>query len=1072
MDNCPFQKIDNPKLNGDEIMTMYPVNGRAKYLIDHLLIIGYNRIFCEKEVQRGKINSSLQCKTNSIAGMETFSPQLNESSVNYVPMKTLPVVLNEISSDCEKDTFELNQIISLIFPNGTKWYYGSRPPDGENGKHPNVTTVVFSNNYNDTSGRVCSCGFAYIFYERYSFYSRRNQEAKKEIFYIPKALCFISEFPYFSSYYTLAKDIVGSFRAKNQEVPMEIYLYNLVNYAISPLNAKISLNLFPILAYSQKNRENIEFPLLSGYPVIQINLEYLFSKVPMHLVIKCFFFSFLEKNILIFSENLEFLSLFTFVMSNFSYPLNDGEYYYMIGAISLSQFNSGDSKFGKKFFPTMYAINKAYSEEGVNDSNLNDYFVLDLDRSKFKLKNKKNPEFKSTYQLYKYVKKILKGKFVDQGLFLWKAMVRLQKSLEKIPKTQIFTRDTKDTKDPRDPTKDKNLFYQCNDSYSVKIQGCFYEFILEIVSNLYSHLSLNSIHDKGTNEKDINLCNDIFYIEYNEDYTGFIPEEKIFFDVFRETSKFKAYVYTTLQAHNPIDLYRIPIIIFDEMCMFSRDKGEVSPSVDYFDCINKLYENKICEDFRKIRETIDERSTISNRTFRSTSETIFYLSSNRSISPYINEKKNEQFNLLLMDDKFRGNNIILSQDDKQISSLKKEQQFDIDLNKITLSYDKVELNQRLLIFYNYFLQTHKDFLSNSKDCKIENLLSTNNNITLEIRKICRSQIEKQIELTLIERKCIAMEEIILYNIFLLFCATIELCNGKELLEQMTTFCELLQSRKLCLRRYFTMLLSIYLNLLEKNRKESDYKQSILMCFMSTMNIIRNTKMIPGGNMQELIKILTKKSRILDDKSKPKNKVESRSESTENFEVIETTESTDILDSTYLYHLRYNFTTKHTVKPAAYIRYVKDNPLENGYLTNERRVDMIEESTELRKTLQMESKMLEEISQERGSISRNLTKKVNLPKPEFWFKYKANPKIGVQIMRISTPYMIYEDLNIMLDNYLKSFDFEQIDTEVLFKYSVNLIFYVGYMEEFCEDKSIFISFLIKIMIMLKKEKINN
>jgi hypothetical protein len=77
-------------------------------------------------------------------------------------------------------------------------------------------------------------------------------------------------------------------------------------------------------------------------------VKVLFKKLNIDNIIKIFLFTFLEQEIIFFSYDVEYLSLTINSYANFNYPLNDAEYFYMIGAISLQEFQEGNTVFGLK----------------------------------------------------------------------------------------------------------------------------------------------------------------------------------------------------------------------------------------------------------------------------------------------------------------------------------------------------------------------------------------------------------------------------------------------------------------------------------------------------------------------------------------------------------------------------------------------------------------------------------------------------------------------------------------------------------------------------------------------------
>ena len=111
--------------------------------------------------------------------------------------------------------------------------------------------MVFS--YNPQSGKNSKKsinGFAYVFFKEFS--EKQEIGGIKFTFYVPVTFCIISEFPYFNSYYKLCKQIIQLFQFNKNEIPLEILIYNVINFSLSPINGEVSLNIEPANLPSQK----------------------------------------------------------------------------------------------------------------------------------------------------------------------------------------------------------------------------------------------------------------------------------------------------------------------------------------------------------------------------------------------------------------------------------------------------------------------------------------------------------------------------------------------------------------------------------------------------------------------------------------------------------------------------------------------------------------------------------------------------------------------------------------------------------------------------------------------------
>ena len=142
---------------------------------------------------------------------------------------------------------------------------------------------------------------------------------------------------------------------------LESILYNIVNYVPSPLHYSIELAIWKVAGLNNESEtarkmtltnnqlnssrmsrmssatipqpktmnknEFIIFPQLSGYPLFNFNLPVLFNNLPVDIIIEVFFFTFLENDIIFYSQNLDVLNLVMYIFSNLNYPCNDSIYF-------------------------------------------------------------------------------------------------------------------------------------------------------------------------------------------------------------------------------------------------------------------------------------------------------------------------------------------------------------------------------------------------------------------------------------------------------------------------------------------------------------------------------------------------------------------------------------------------------------------------------------------------------------------------------------------------------------------------------------------------------------------------
>ena len=123
---------------------------------------------------------------------------------------------------------------------------------------------------------------------------------------------------------------------------------------------------------------------------------------------------FLEKDILFFSRDIEYLTLTINAYLNLSFPLNDEKYYFIGCAISFDDFIKGDSEFGLKNYTSLIGINDSFKSNYRNKNiKINDHLVVDLEKGDIiygeDLKNQDNVNEKNK-RLMKLIERMCKEK--------------------------------------------------------------------------------------------------------------------------------------------------------------------------------------------------------------------------------------------------------------------------------------------------------------------------------------------------------------------------------------------------------------------------------------------------------------------------------------------------------------------------------------------------------------------------------------------------------------------------------------------------------------------------------------
>ena len=271
----------------DEKIIKFPFHGKSKYLIDKLYIIGYNndtlnKCLIKSDNYKIKLvtDPSLKIRRSNTKIYQSSSKEVMsvENNIDSFSIKEPPSLINEILNDYNKKVLDIDITLDMIFPNRPIFYSVKEPkrqlsPQKHRDKDRRNTNffeikaelgnnfnreeeikeaieqkkycIVFSSNPQlDKNDKKSINGFCYINYCKYK--EKKLVVDNSYSFYVPVGICFISEYPYYNSYYKLAEQIFLLFNSKKIEVPIEIMLSNLINATLSPINGDIDLCIEPV----------------------------------------------------------------------------------------------------------------------------------------------------------------------------------------------------------------------------------------------------------------------------------------------------------------------------------------------------------------------------------------------------------------------------------------------------------------------------------------------------------------------------------------------------------------------------------------------------------------------------------------------------------------------------------------------------------------------------------------------------------------------------------------------------------------------------------------------------------
>ena len=806
-----------PETNLKEKAKKYPFHGKDKYLIDKFLIIGY-----EKPVKsyfpKIKNHNSNQTKNTEIFSLNEQNNYNSNLNLYEIPFSEYPIILNDISSNYSKISIDNEQIIEMIFPNKPYFYISI---NDEKKNKPIYYSVVFNSNPHDGKNSKKSInGLAHIFYKEYSI------EDKKTSIFFPCCFCIISEYPFYYSFLTLMQIIKELFH-KTINIPIEIILYNIIAFTPSPINQNIEIDFnkkdiipMPILrattytnqAY-KKNFMNqnlfnerqsgsikkllpkIHFDLLTGYPIFECNLsKILLTNLPSSVIVEIFIYTLLEKDIIFFSKNMEYLSLIIYSFINLNYPLNDSEYYWINASVSFETLMNENSPFVGKTFSSMIGVNDNYDADLIKKCNhIKNHILIDLDKGVVYNKNIKNDIILNSVK-----------KYCKSGGISKKEKNILNVSIKKLyNKLEEFKLKLKNQYKTKFLDYDENIKLR-----NREIQEEFYQFILKISIYFYQNLSyIIKMLDEDT-------------IQFDKEFKkyNYFPEEKTFLNQMKDTMKFDSFVSRFIQSYDTIDLYKIPFSFTEEYISLLNNKYKPSIENCFTDSFNFL-------------ENIDS----------------LYLSNikNSKQTLIINFDSFDEYYYNSLEKRFKRH---LFEYIGQTYEIKEKGQ------KLTNSFN----NLKYIGYYlnNDFLMLYINFIKRQKNEELIKIiphykrLLENEIISFEL-----NEIENLIEKNAIDKHTLDESDILCSCILILFCLSIQLLNTKDLNFLYPLLTCIFAKNYYIFRKYYSLMCDIFYRLLEdaNNKNLTTKKLTYINFYYPMLNKFTNENIFPNELLLKVIK---------------------------------------------------------------------------------------------------------------------------------------------------------------------------------------------------------------------------
>ena len=496
----------------------YPFSGVATNLIDKFLVLGYEQKtieytynFCENSDGKSDLTTRFR----------------------FFEFEERPYIVNEICNDYNKDLLDNDLILELIFPNLPEMYFldkqyiNTKKEIDEELLISNYSIIFSINPQDNNNSKKSYNGLGYIFYIPQE---HKTMDRLDGYLYIPIAYVILSEFPYFYHFNEICKNVFIQMKKENDEIPIDILLYNIVKYAQSPINKSINLTfaaplsaplnnsnnandiLSPLFSLNAKDDNRLPtmfFNQLSGYPFMDLNISFIFNLIPPEIIVEVFIFSFLEHDIIFYSSRPEILNMVMYIFANFNYPLNDSIYYWHLLSVSKEAFMSGSSTFVGKTCSTLTGILSEYDQQLMTTKKIREHFVLDIDNKNFFfLYQDETEDVKDTMSLYNYIKSCtsefeessnegskiekeakVKNTFND-GIQLYEVIKNLMEELLRRAKKVTSTNYNERVIKPSFLTMyEDETEIECMNA-NLRLQKAFFTFIAQILQNFVRILSI------------------------------------------------------------------------------------------------------------------------------------------------------------------------------------------------------------------------------------------------------------------------------------------------------------------------------------------------------------------------------------------------------------------------------------------------------------------------------------------------------------------------------------------------------------------------------------------------------
>ena len=656
---------EEPKLNIEEVnlTKKFPFLGFSPSLIDYFLIIGYE-IPTKNEIASDAINKMIASASEN----KDLNPIKEESSkdkenIPHLQFQTdlRPAILNSIGSDFTNAALDEELIIKYMFPNNPLTLYYENLNEkvrSERRKEPPTQNIIlylkankiyeFDDAHNEKDEKlkndIMFNVYGFLFWEQY--YIEGKDQKKFRIFF-PKVFVFISQYCFFKYFSFLSQNIITRIKQYlPYEIPLEVQLYNIVNFTPSPINSYLCLKFVvnkDLISLKKeytkrddemprvnrktenkeyKNKNYIFLNQLTGFPFLDINLSSMFLYYNLDMFIIIYIFAFLEIKCLFFSPDLDPLNNIMYILNIFQYPFMELSDLGQIYSISKEEIQD-NNKIANNFIT---GVNCSYITKSDNKEKYlqlpeiyKDYIIIDCKPTEINMfyrgdNMNKYDQSNEIIQLYHYLKRFLNEEPVESENFL---ETKLNALIGNVQTNFIKYCTSLENDNDKDINKTKEILFKnlnlnekSNDfkndynemeESNLSIQRTFYSFNICILEHFHDMMKLeenNSFDNKLTDsnikayydinfrdEEDTSIKVDKYKFTYNE-------YDKIFFKYFRKTKKMHDYLELFVKKNKCQEIIRQSLLISEEYMNINKS-FLFDNNTDYFSIIIRFYQTSL-----------------------------------------------------------------------------------------------------------------------------------------------------------------------------------------------------------------------------------------------------------------------------------------------------------------------------------------------------------------------------------------------------------------------------------------------------------------------------------------------